>query len=121
MLKRLFFALVPALLLFGVTEMVLRVMGWPEVTQAFEHNEPFWVVDPDLKDHPMPHNEENTSFAVFTNSDGLRQSVIPKDTFSASQLTGETGGFCGLIKPADWMGLVLSMLLLTFRRRHSIQ
>ena len=49
------------------------------------------------------------------------QSVIPKDTFSASQLTGETGGFCGLNKPADWIGLVLSMLLLTFRRRHSIQ
>ena len=43
-----------------------------EVTQAFEHNEPFWVVDPDLKSYSMPHNEENTSFAVSTNSDGLR-------------------------------------------------
>ena len=41
MFKRLLFALVPALLLFGVTEMGLRFMGWPEVTQAFEHNEPF--------------------------------------------------------------------------------
>ena len=80
MLKRLFFALVPALLLFGATEMVLRVMGWPEVTQAFEHNEPFWVVDPDLKDHPMPHNEENTSFAVSTNSDGLRASIEVTDS-----------------------------------------
>ena len=80
MLKRLFFALVPALLLFGATEMVLRVMGWPEVTQAFEHNEPFWVVDPDLKDHPMPHNEESTSFAVSTNSDGLRTSIEVTDS-----------------------------------------
>ena len=80
MLKRLFFALVPALLLFGASEMVLRVMGWPEVTQAFEHNEPFWVVDPDLKDHPMPHNEENTSFAVSTNSDGLRTSIEVTDS-----------------------------------------
>ena len=52
----------------------------PEVTQAFEHNEPFWVVDPDLKVYAMPHNEENTSFAVSTNSDGLRTSIEVTDS-----------------------------------------
>ena len=80
MLKRLLFALVPALILFGVVEMVLRVTGWPEVTEAFEHNEPFWVVDPDLNGYAMPHNEENTSFAVSTNSDGLRTTVEVTDS-----------------------------------------
>ena len=79
MFKRLLFTLVPALILFGVTEVVLRIMGWPEVTQAFEHNEPFWVVDPDLKAYSMPHNEESTSFAVSTNSDGLRTSIEVMD------------------------------------------
>ena len=80
MMKRLLFAVVPAVLLFGATEIVLRAMGWPEVTQAFEHNEPFWVVDPDLESYSMPHNEENTSFAVSTNSDGLRTSIEMPDS-----------------------------------------
>ena len=80
MFKRLLFALVPAIILFGVVEMVLRVTGWPEVTEAFEHNEPFWVVDPDLNGYAMPHNEENTSFAVSTNSDGLRTTVEVTDS-----------------------------------------
>lgn len=79
MFKRLAFALVPAVLLFGVSEIALRVLGWPKVTQAFEHNEPFWVVDPDLDNYEMPHNEENTSFQVSTNSDGLRTSIEVTD------------------------------------------
>lgn len=79
MFKRLSFALLPALLLFGVAEIVLRAIGWPEVTTAFEHNEPFWVVDPDLNAYEMPHNEENTSFKVSTNSDGLRTSIEVTD------------------------------------------
>ena len=52
----------------------------PKVTEAFEHNEPFWVVDPDLKTYSMPHNEENTSFEVSTNSDGLRSSIEVTDS-----------------------------------------
>ena len=78
-IKKIAFALVPVFLLFGAGEVVLRVIGWPEVTQAFEHNEPFWVVDPDLKAYAMPHNEENTSFKVSTNSDGLRTTVEMTD------------------------------------------
>ena len=48
------------------------------------------------------------------------QSVIPKDTYSASQLTGEEGGFCGMPSPTDWLLLSLSTLLLTFRRRQVV-
>ena len=77
--KRLSFAILPALLLFGATEVGLRAAGWPEVTQAFEHNEPFWVVDPDLQAYEMPHNEESTTFAVSTNSDGLRTEIEVTD------------------------------------------
>ena len=45
------------------------------------------------------------------------QSVTPKNTFSASQLVGEEGGFCGLKTPLDWGVLLCSSLILTFRRR----
>ena len=69
-IKKIAFALVLVFRYLG-RAVVPRVIGWPEVTQAFEHNEPFWVVDPDLKAYAMPHNEENTSFKVSTNPDGL--------------------------------------------------
>ena len=72
MAKKILFALIPLLVVILLGEAGLRASGWPEVTDAFEHNEPFWIVDPDLKDSPMPHQEEDTSFAVSTNSDGLR-------------------------------------------------
>jgi len=71
-LKKIAFALLPAIVVFSMAEIGLRFSGWPQVTEAFEHNEPFWIVDPDLKQSSMPHNEENTSFVVSTNSDGLR-------------------------------------------------
>jgi hypothetical protein len=45
------------------------------------------------------------------------QSVTPRDTFSASQLAGEEGGFCGLRVPLDWGVLLCSSLILIFRRR----
>ena len=48
------------------------------------------------------------------------QSVIPKDTYSASQLTGEEGGYCGLPSPLDWALLSMSVLFLSFRRRQAI-
>jgi len=48
------------------------------------------------------------------------QTVIPKDTYSASQLTGEEGGYCGLPSPSDWALLSMSILFLSFRRRQAI-
>ena len=77
--KKFVFALLPVAILLGTSEVGLRLLGWPEVTKAFEHNEPFWIVDPDLKNHEMPHNEESTSFKVSTNSDGLRTSIEMTD------------------------------------------
>lgn len=71
-IKRILFALFPAIIVFTMAEIGLRFSGWPKATEAFEHNEPFWIVEPDLKQSNMPHNEENTSFVVSTNTDGLR-------------------------------------------------
>ena len=48
------------------------------------------------------------------------QTVIPKDTYSASQLTGEQGGYCSLPSPSDWALLSMSVLFLSFRRRQAI-
>ncbi|MBM76008.1 MAG: hypothetical protein CMK59_11460 [Proteobacteria bacterium] len=72
MLKRFIFALLPFFFLFGGSEFALRVVGWPKITSAFEHNTPFWVTDPDLIKKKFPHKEENRSFNVSTNLDGLR-------------------------------------------------
>ena len=74
MLKRFIFALLPFFFLFGGSEFALRVVGWPKITSAFEHNTPFWVTDPDLIKKKFPHKEENRSFNVSTNLDGLRLS-----------------------------------------------
>lgn len=70
--KRLLFALIPLVVVFGAAEMGLRAAGWPPVKGSFEHNEPFWTTDPDLDRFPMNHNEEATTFPVSTNTDGLR-------------------------------------------------
>jgi len=81
--RKLIFALVPLVVLWGLSEMGLRTIGWPSVEGAFTHNEPFWVVDPDLQGQPTAHNEEQTSFQVSTNSDGLRaplHSIEPGDS-----------------------------------------
>lgn len=72
MIKKLLFALIPLFVVGFAAEVGLRFSGWPQYSDAFEHNEPYWIVDPDLKQSEMPHKEENTSFVVSTNSDGLR-------------------------------------------------
>ena len=73
--RRFGFSFIPLFVLFGISEFVLRFTGWPEVTSAFEHNEPYWVVDPNLRNEKMPHKEENSHFLVSTNSEGLRSKV----------------------------------------------
>ena len=112
----------------------------PFEPSEYDEGGPEWVVDEqsdlqiplkagEVYDWSIDGLENDTTYYIALRAfdDGGKfssmstvQSVVPKDTFSASQLTGETGGFCGLTKPADWMGLVLSLLLLTFRRRHSL-
>ncbi len=56
----------------GALELGLRVLGWPTVTAAFEHNSPFWTADPDQRLNPTPHREESTAFTVTTDANGLR-------------------------------------------------
>ena len=74
MTKKILFAIIPLFIVLLLGEIGLRSSGWPKITDAFEHNEPFWIVDPDLKNSPMPHQEEDTTFPVTTNEDGLRTS-----------------------------------------------
>ena len=52
--------------------MGLRVAKWPKATAQFDHNEPFWTVDPSLTAKDFPHKEESGNFRVSTNNDGLR-------------------------------------------------
>jgi lysophospholipase L1-like esterase len=78
--SRIILSCIPLVILFGLGEIGLRFSGWPKPTASFEHNEPFWIVDPDLKRSVMPHKEENTSFLVSTNENGLRSSSISPNT-----------------------------------------
>ena len=72
MSKKLLFALIPLIVIAFAVEVGLRVTDWPKVTAAFEHNEPFWTIDPDLSNESKPHKEEGTRFVINSNSDGLR-------------------------------------------------
>ena len=76
--KKLGFSLIPLIVVGAATELGLRSAGWPQITEAFEHNTPFWVTDPDLQRKPFPHKEENTVFKVSSNSDGLRSTVLER-------------------------------------------
>ena len=77
--RKLAFSIIPVAVMGGAAELGLRSAGWPTVTQAFEHNSPFWVTDPDLKRKPFPHKEEQKVFAVSSNTDGLRGVAVPKE------------------------------------------
>ena len=72
LVRKIGFSLAPLFIVGAAAELGLRSAGWPRITEAFEHNEPYWVSDPDLKSKAFPHKEERTSFQVSTNADGLR-------------------------------------------------
>ena len=77
--KKVLFSLVPLAVLFGGTELGLRAAGWPKPDGAFAHNEPFWVMDKDLDNKSISHNEEDSSFSVTTDKHGLRVPVPAQD------------------------------------------
>lgn len=77
--RRLLFSLIPVVVVFGAAELGLRGAGWPKIEGAFEHNSPFWTADPDLDRFPMNHGEENTTFPVTTNDEGLRAPIHAPD------------------------------------------
>ena len=72
---------------FGAVEAGLSMSGWPNADKTFDHNEPFWVVDPALTNKSFPHKEEATSFLVSTNEDGLRAaSAVPDNKSSKHRI-----------------------------------
>ncbi len=71
-LRKLAFSVVPVVVIGAAAELGLRSSGWPQITETFEHNSPFWVTDPDLENKAFPHKEENRLFKVSSNADGLR-------------------------------------------------
>ncbi|MAY79735.1 MAG: hypothetical protein CL930_03025 [Deltaproteobacteria bacterium] len=72
LIRKFGFSLVPLFVVGAAAELGLRSAGWPQITEAFEHNEPFWLSDPNLRNKALDHKEERTSFQVSTNVDGLR-------------------------------------------------
>jgi lysophospholipase L1-like esterase len=83
--RRLLYSLIPVVVVFSAAELGLRGAGWPKVEAAFEHNSPFWTADPDLDEFPMNHGEENTTFPVTTNDEGLRAPVHAPDKPAGKQ------------------------------------
>jgi lysophospholipase L1-like esterase len=77
--RRIGFALLPLLGGLALGEVGLRLAGWPTVEAAFEHNEPFWRADPDLRQAPFSHRELGVDFPVSTNKDGLRTAHPSRD------------------------------------------
>lgn len=70
--QRLVFSLIPLVVVLGSAELGLRAANWPPKPAHFDHNEPFWTVDPDLDHKVFPHPEEGRSFTVSTDAHGLR-------------------------------------------------
>ena len=77
-LRKLGFSLVPVVAIGAAAELGLRQSGWPQITETFEHNSPFWVTDASLKEKAFPHKEEKKIFRVSSNEDGLRSSVASR-------------------------------------------
>lgn len=72
MSRKMLYAFVPLILLAILLELGLRIANWPQGTEGFQHDKVFWISDPGLKNKATPHLEEDTSFPVSTNADGLR-------------------------------------------------
>ena len=76
--RKLGFSIVPVGVIGAAAELGLRQSGWPQVTDTFEHNTPYWVTDASLKQKAFPHKEEKKVFRVSSNADGLRSSTATR-------------------------------------------
>lgn len=70
--RKLIFSLLPLVVVLGSAELGLRAAGWPPPTGHFDHNSPYWVLDPDQRQAVIPHPEEQSTFLLSTDSHGLR-------------------------------------------------
>ena len=75
LIRKLGFSLVPVVVIGAAAELGLRQSGWPQISETFEHNTPFWVTDPSLEKKAFPHKEERALFRVSSNADGLRSAA----------------------------------------------
>jgi lysophospholipase L1-like esterase len=86
-LRKLLFAGIALGIFFGGTEVLLRVAGWPSVDDSgvFEHNDVYWIQDPNLKEEPVSHRETEGTFHVSTDGQGVRWPLHsqkkPQDVF----------------------------------------
>ncbi len=72
--RKLLFACIVLGLFFGGTEAALRILGWPSIddVSVFEHNDVYWIQDPNLDKKAFSHRETEGSFEVSTDENGLR-------------------------------------------------
>ncbi len=79
--RRIAFSLVPVVLLVAGGEIGARATGWPAAQHdlPFEHNQPFWLTDPDLTDSSFPHRETGGNFSVSTDDHGLRAPIHARE------------------------------------------
>ncbi len=70
--RRLLYSLLPALVVLGSAELGLRAAGWPRPQGSFDHQSPYWVLEPSQRAAEIPHPEEQRSFRLSTDARGLR-------------------------------------------------
>jgi lysophospholipase L1-like esterase len=64
-----------AFLFFGILELVLADDAWSELYAGDAHS--FWTLRPSVDLESVPHPEESSTFAVKTNTSGLRDGMVP--------------------------------------------
>jgi len=68
------------LLLLGLVELLLTLVGLPASALLYDGDPAYyWTVKPNLSAVEVPFPEEDASFAVTTNAQGLRDDPIPED------------------------------------------
>lgn len=70
--RRLLFSLLPLLVVLLSAELGLRAAGWPPRAGSFDHQSPFWALEPEQRAAEVPHPEEQRSFRLSTDARGLR-------------------------------------------------
>jgi lysophospholipase L1-like esterase len=79
--RKIAFSLIPVVVFVAGAEIAARVAGWPEAQTElrFEHNQPYWIFDPDLDKKAYPHRETGGKFTVSTDANGLRAPIHAQD------------------------------------------
>ena len=78
--RRLHYALLPLVVMFGGGELALRAAGWPAATpgREFTHRNVYWVEPGSQHLEAYPHKETGAVFRVSTDANGLRAPLHPE-------------------------------------------